>query len=967
MTAEDHTPRERIEARLAEANIDTDRAVNVEDGAKVCYDHDDRRPPTEWTGNYGLYATARDTLVILDVDEYRDLEDDHPGLNALDRLPETLTQKSPHIGKHRIYSVTVSEDGRLPAAVFEDELGQANPVASWGEVQVANKYIIGAGSELDSCGKDWHDCSEPGEGRYELVNDERIAIVSIDEMLDVLLADPEITEASDTSSADAEYADDVDISVHDVLLSSNYPEGKRTEHPTHGSSTGANFQVDEGAETWRCWRHGCTGNALHLIGMQNGIIECGEWEDHDLSSETWADIFDAAREQGFDVGDAPSSGPTLDAVQDAETDGGVDTADDTADTGSDAASVEDRIHSEVLIPYDPPSDLEDEVETITKPTVIDRAARIFDDEWAFIYPRNDVQGWVNELHYYDEESGIYVPYGKDWVETTAEELLGDLADNQFMRELVGKLERRNTVTPRDVEDLHPGRLVVKNGILDLRTGELDDHTPEELHRTRLDVAYDPDAECPEIDSFFHDIVAEENVPTLYRLVAHTLYKDYASEKAAMLVGDGQNGKSVFLSLIEEFLGEQNVAGRSPQEIVEKPFAMNNLHNKMANLHPDMSDESVNDISQFKQLTGGDRVTADIKYTKPVNFENHATMIFAANGVPQLPEDNHAVWRRWIYINFPNTFDGEDQIPKRVLMRRLTQDSELQGLLARCVEEISAWWDGREWFPDSPGPEETREQLKRAAEPVYDFAKACLEDARDDDEAMLPKEQVREAYRKYAREEGLPTMADNVFGERLQNIRDYDIDSGRSRFATDGSSRDPVYYGVSLTPRGEQLLGIYDPDEDGTLDDLDRDDDDDDDAAVEEDEDADEGGETATATADTTEHDEVDDDADMKTQIRQYVEAHPDADHHAVRNALGLDYVWKRDINRIIEDVHGDPGDTADGDPADELGEYYELVRDYVEVTDSPTVGDVLAEFPATLHESQADAIEAVITEVGDAA
>lgn len=39
--------------------------------------------------------------------------------------------------------------------------------------------------------------------------------------------------------------------------------------------------------------------------MEEGIIDCGEWDPTGLSSETWAEIFEAARERGLDVGDAP--------------------------------------------------------------------------------------------------------------------------------------------------------------------------------------------------------------------------------------------------------------------------------------------------------------------------------------------------------------------------------------------------------------------------------------------------------------------------------------------------------------------------------------------------------------------------------------------------------------------------------------------------------------------------------------
>jgi len=92
-------------------------------------------------------------------------------------------------------------------------------------------------------------------------------------------------------------AETLEIDVYDVISSHKHPEEERVPHPFHGSGTGSNFKVDEGAETFRCWRHSATGNALHLIGMEQGIIACGEWDGAGgLSDDTWSEIFEVARD-----------------------------------------------------------------------------------------------------------------------------------------------------------------------------------------------------------------------------------------------------------------------------------------------------------------------------------------------------------------------------------------------------------------------------------------------------------------------------------------------------------------------------------------------------------------------------------------------------------------------------------------------------------------------------------------------
>jgi len=189
-------------------------------------------------------------------------------------------------------------------------------------------------------------------------------------------------------------------------------------------------------------------------------------------------------------------------------------------------------------------------------------------------------------------------------------------------------------------------------------------------------------------------------------------------------------------------------------------------------------------------------------------------MFATNEMPVFGQDNHAIWRRWVYVDFPHEFsdkpDTKDPIPKQVLKRRLTQDSELQALLVRCQREIQRWHDDHDeaWFSDAMPPEEVRDKMKKAAEPIFNFATTCLE-VGDVDETFVEKSIVRAAYRAYADEEDLPTIPENEFGKRLVDLRDFQIEPTQRRI--DGS-RCRVYEGIELSARGRQVLGLDRPDE-----------------------------------------------------------------------------------------------------------------------------------------------------------
>jgi hypothetical protein len=191
--------RDVVRERLEEVGLAEGRFIEVVEGEKRTYNHDDRwNDPREVPGlNYGVYTLRDESLFILDVDDHDDgTEEDAAALEALEQLPETLTIESPHVnesgyGGHRLFSLTGDEP---PAEVFNREFGAENPTASWGEVIAKNKFAVGAGSQLDGCSKEWCDeCATDEGGRYEVKHDADVATVDAEDVVEALAADPDLT------------------------------------------------------------------------------------------------------------------------------------------------------------------------------------------------------------------------------------------------------------------------------------------------------------------------------------------------------------------------------------------------------------------------------------------------------------------------------------------------------------------------------------------------------------------------------------------------------------------------------------------------------------------------------------------------------------------------------------------------------------------------------------------------------
>jgi P4 family phage/plasmid primase-like protien len=285
---------------------------------------------------------------------------------------------------------------------------------------------------------------------------------------------------------------------------------------------------------------------------------------------------------------------------------------------------------------------------------------------------------TKEIYYYDESKGIYVSGAEIIIESQAELMTDGTVSTSTVNEAMNHIRRRTYTNRTEFDASEPHILNLQNGLLNIDTLDLKEHSHDQLSLVRLPVTYDPKVKCPNILKFLGEVLHPQDVFTAMQIIGYCLYKTAEYEKAIILVGSGSNGKSVFLKILEALVGSQNTSHIALQDLDKERFAAAGLYCKMVNTFADLKQLKLTSSGIFKMLVSGDSIRAQNKFKDPFSFRNYAKLIFSANKIPESDDDSYAYYRRWLILEFENIFEDENRDTK--LIEKLTTPEELSGLL-----------------------------------------------------------------------------------------------------------------------------------------------------------------------------------------------------------------------------------------------------------------------------------------------
>lgn len=370
---------------------------------------------------------------------------------------------------------------------------------------------------------------------------------------------------------------------------------------------------------------------------------------------------------------------------------------------------------------------------------------------------------------YHWETGVYRPTGKRAVETRVKQLCTSWQKTKgWSPELANRVEAWILVDAPQLWEQPPlDVLNCRNGLLDIATRTLRLHSPDHLSALQLAASFDPAAACPHIDRFIADVFPADTRHLPYEVTAWLMLPDTSIQKAVLLLGEGANGKSVWLDLLLTFLGRENVSTLSLHRLEADKFSAARLVGKLANVGTDLPTAALAGTSMFKALTGGDTITAERKFESSFEFRPYARLLFSANSAPRSEDSSHGFFRRWLCVPFLRTFDELDPatVPRAVLDARLSESGELSGLLNKALDALPVIRRGR--FTESASTRGALEEFRATTDPLGLWLD---QNTVERPEALVPKDQLRSTYAQVCQDAGRPIMRDEQFTAALKRLR-----------------------------------------------------------------------------------------------------------------------------------------------------------------------------------------------------
>lgn len=334
-------------------------------------------------------------------------------------------------------------------------------------------------------------------------------------------------------------------------------------------------------------------------------------------------------------------------------------------------------------------------------------------------------------------------------------------------ENISKFAAINRAVKASEFDTDPFVLATKDKWIDLNTGQTSNPNPNVLVSKAISVSYTSKAECPVFLNFLNDVFEsnQELISFVQQAVGYSLTGSTSEQCLFIMIGDGANGKSTFINVINKLLGSYGTTAASHTLIANGGGSIGDdlvdlIGARLITVSETEEGQSLAE-AKIKQMTGGDNLKARPLYGTFVEFSIIGKLWLATNSLPQINNTDHGIWRRIKAIPFNRTFEAKEQ--DKNLSDKLME--ELPGILNWAIKGCLEWQKNELQTPQII--EDQVAEYKSAMDSITQFIQ---DECELDKDYSYAASKFYQAYREWCSGAGRKPQSTTAFKRSLEKLK-----------------------------------------------------------------------------------------------------------------------------------------------------------------------------------------------------
>ena len=316
----------------------------------------------------------------------------------------------------------------------------------------------------------------------------------------------------------------------------------------------------------------------------------------------------------------------------------------------------------------------------------------------------------------------------------------------------------------DELDADPWLMTTENATIDLRDCTQREVDPADFISKKAAVTFDAYAEARTWEQFLQTIFNgdTELIQFVQKAAGYSMTGDVSEQCLFVCYGVGSNGKSTFLSTIQDLLGDY--ANSTPPSAILQNRS-EGVPNDIARLRG-VRFTSVLELEQgrrlneplVKGLTGGDVIAARFLHQEFFDLKPQFKMWLGTNHKPNILGADHGIWRRMRLIPFTVTIPDDKQ--DKHLLEKLR--AERSGILNWMLDGLEAWH--REGLEPPQAVREATAEYRTEEDILGEFLEESVDPVPN---ASVPSSDMYGAYTEWCERNGEKTRSQRWLSLRLE--------------------------------------------------------------------------------------------------------------------------------------------------------------------------------------------------------